>query len=525
MAEQTTYYQSRHTGEEIDRLLDNSIAATAAANTAAEGANTAAQAAQDAAAQIPERIAGKADLDPATGCVVSAQLAPLAGRQQGVQMNGGVFRSDDAALCFDGDRTVAALFITGEDVTTEQMIYNDRSDGYNNGIYIEFLKSYLNVRACGQRIGYNSANQKELLPHTLNLVVVSFQKGGQSLCWHNGLQTTHTATDQSTYSAPNTLLLGRGIRTDYPAKCRILSLRLFDYALTAEEAAALWNFGAPDRFMLPPTGAMRAGLMAEYIAAGALPDRWRDTSGHGLHLPFVPATAGETAQLDYRHPPLTPSGSPLHDLFVAAGAVWVEATKSWTVADYTGIDNQTMTKIYERSRNIASSIEWTGSLLYATIPVNLPPRVDITGYNGVSIRASAAFAGSKIEKAYLAINDNTSAGIVECRNMFRGCSMLRTVVGIVFLSDNVLINTEVFAYCPLLERVRIKNLRTSLTFAHSPLLSLESLRYLVENAANTAAITVTVHAEVYAKLTDPNNADWLAVNTAAQAKNISFATA
>lgn len=44
------------------------------------------------------------------------------------------------------------------------------------------------------------------------------------------------------------------------------------------------------------------------------------------------------------------------------------------------------------------------------------------------------------------------------------------------------------------------------------------------NAANTSAITITVHPDVYAKLTDESNAEWYAVLTAAAAKNITFAT-
>ena len=64
-----------------------------------------------------------------------------------------------------------------------------------------------------------------------------------------------------------------------------------------------------------------------------------------------------------------------------------------------------------------------------------------------------------------------------------------------------------------------------MSFADSPLIDLASLQYLVTNAANTAAVTVTVHPATYAKLTDTANTAWYAVNTAAAAKNISFATA
>lgn len=53
-----------------------------------------------------------------------------------------------------------------------------------------------------------------------------------------------------------------------------------------------------------------------------------------------------------------------------------------------------------------------------------------------------------------------------------------------------------------LEDITLKALKISISFADCPLLSLASLQYLVNNAANTNAITVTVHPTVYAKLTD-----------------------
>ncbi|MDY4811201.1 MAG: hypothetical protein SO168_03950, partial [Muribaculaceae bacterium] len=67
-------------------------------------------------------------------------------------------------------------------------------------------------------------------------------------------------------------------------------------------------------------------------------------------------------------------------------------------------------------------------------------------------------------------------------------------------------------------------------------LSLSSLEYMVSRAVNTQAITVTVHPDVYAKLTgDTTNAaaaalsadelaQWQSLVSAAAAKNISFAT-
>lgn len=458
---------------------------------------------------IPVALAGKADLDPATGFVKLSQIAPLQGRQTGVNTTDGNFRSAASALLFPGARTIAANFKTGHDVSGTQTVVATSGDIY--GMILEFVNGNLVFRCRGAAPRVVTGIE----PDTY-YSVAGIYDGNEIVVYLNGGRVT-SASNFSDDLNLKYLAIGSSF------KGIVIGCRLFNYALTASEVVTLWNGGEPERYMLPLSGEMRTGLVAEYIAAGLLADKWRDTSGAGLDLPYVPTATGGTAVLDYQQSLLTPSGSPLHDLFVAAGAVWDDTAKSWTVADYTGIDTPTMTKIYEQSHNVLNGVDWTSKLLYATIPVNLPPRADVTGYNGALTTARSAFAGSTLEKAYIAVNDDTAAGLIDCRNLFRSCSKLKTVVGVILLSDSVAINTEVFAYCPLLERVRIRNLRSSLTFAHSPLLSLESLQYLVENAGNTAAITVTVHADVYAKLTDPSNAEWYAVNAAAQARQIGFA--
>ena len=458
---------------------------------------------------IPDALAGKADLDPATGFVKSSQIAPLEGHQTGVNTSDGNFRSTASALLFSGARTIAANFKTGHDVSGTQTIVATSGDIY--GMILEFVNGNLVFRCRGAAPRVVTGIE----PDTY-YSVAGIYDGNEIVVYLNGGRVT-SASNFSDDLNLKYLAIGSSF------KGIVIECRLFNYALTASEVVTLWNGGEPERYMLPLSGEMRTGLVAEYIAAGLLADKWRDTSGAGLDLPYVPTATGGTAVLDYQQSLLTPSGSPLHDLFVAAGAVWDDTAKSWTVADYTGIDTPTMTKIYEQSHNVLNGVDWTSKLLYATIPVNLPPRADVTGYNGALTTARSAFAGSTLEKAYIAVNDDTAAGLIDCRNLFRSCSKLKTVVGIILLSDSVAINTDVFAYCPLLERVRIRNLRSSLTFAHSPLLSLESLQYLVENAGNTAAITVTVHADVYAKLTDSSNAEWYAVNAAAQARQIGFA--
>ena len=99
------------------------------------------------------------------------------------------------------------------------------------------------------------------------------------------------------------------------------------------------------------------------------------------------------------------------------------------------------------------------------------------------------------------------------------------------------IDYSAFLDCPKLESLDLRNLKSNLLLSNSPLLKLDSLDSIVTNAANgTTEITITVHADVYAKLTgDTTNeaaaaltaeelAQWQALLTKAAGKHITFAT-
>lgn len=221
--------------------------------------------------------------------------------------------------------------------------------------------------------------------------------------------------------------------------------------------------------------------------------------------------------------PSTPSGSPLHDLFVAAGAVWDTSSKSWTVGSVTGISNSMMTRIYSLSHNVLNNSNWDSALYSVDIPVNLPPRKVPNQFTSeVNVTANSTFTGSNFKTIYLC-PASTFVRFSDCSYLFYECRQLVTIVGGMTFENKH--NNAALTGCKSLQEIRIKQLRYNVNLKDSPLLTLESFQYLVENATNTSAITVTVHADVYAKLTDPQQADWYAVNTAAQGKQISFATA
>lgn len=107
---------------------------------------------------------------------------------------------------------------------------------------------------------------------------------------------------------------------------------------------------------------------------------------------------------------------------------------------------------------------------------------------------------------------------------FYACPKLRIIKTLDVTHATRIDLTHSFHALPALETLELKGLKLSVSIPDSPLLSLASLQYLVNNAANTSTITVTVHPEVYAKLTDETNTEWNAIFTAAEARQIEFVT-
>ena len=132
------------------------------------------------------------------------------------------------------------------------------------------------------------------------------------------------------------------------------------------------------------------------------------------------------------------------------------------------------------------------------------------------------FAASNLES--IQIHGNMSVNTYSIDAFGGYCSKLKKVLDIINVENVPNTSFNIFRYSPLVEYFRIKNLKKNAVISDCPLLTLDTVSYLVDNAANTSAITVQVHPDVYSKLTDSTNTEWYAVNTAAQAKQISFAT-
>lgn len=169
--------------------------------------------------------------------------------------------------------------------------------------------------------------------------------------------------------------------------------------------------------------------------------------------------------------------------------------------------------------------------------------------SGGETRLGHAFSGcEKLEVAIFNPNKKPGpyfCGAKDCNNMFWDCRNLRKVVGLwVTFYSNIY---AMFACCRSLEELELFNLNNNLEIRESPLIRRSSLELIVreryakgrhvhDGDAETADITITVHADVYAKLTgDTTNAAaaaltaeelaaWQQLLTDAAEKKITFAT-
>lgn len=154
-------------------------------------------------------------------------------------------------------------------------------------------------------------------------------------------------------------------------------------------------------------------------------------------------------------------------------------------------------------------------------------RAYTAGAGELAMPGIASYA-SKLEVLRLGDDDNAyQVNMTDYKGFslaFYGAIKLRKVIGAIDVGNVTSIPTSVFASAIRLEHICLRRLKTSLPIYNSNVINLQSLQYIINEATNTTPITITVHADVYSKLTDESNTEWYAVNELAKTKNITFAT-
>lgn len=215
-------------------------------------------------------------------------------------------------------------------------------------------------------------------------------------------------------------------------------------------------------------------------------------------------TALEQADALWKEPPRS-----FIDLWNAACGTYGRYNPETGFFELNGITDLTITEaeeilLYYTRRTL-------NSLYYAYTRSNtrtfIPPK---TASGSVSMHMFCANSG-RLEKVVFSENVVGS----DMYAAFAGCRRLREIQGVIIApyADY----SAAFNYCERLEEVRLKGVSKSVNFGASPNLSFETVSYLVANATNTAAITITLHQTAYARVTDE-------LFALAAEKNITIAT-
>lgn len=201
--------------------------------------------------------------------------------------------------------------------------------------------------------------------------------------------------------------------------------------------------------------------------------------------------------------PATPSGDPMHYAYETIGAVYNAATKMWEMMGIIDLSNADVRKVF--------------ALGPLTDLGNAPLGNNKYGYRVNAPRKGPSNTVSEISMRYLAVENPTievinltntpTIGYIKnyesvlsptsIENAFSGCTSLQAIYGRISFV-NCKASSNAFAQCRALKRVRLQKLNRSISLSASPLLDKESLLYMIQQAAPTSPITITVHADVYA---------------------------
>lgn len=185
------------------------------------------------------------------------------------------------------------------------------------------------------------------------------------------------------------------------------------------------------------------------------------------------------------------------DLATSAGATFNSGTGYFGLNGLTDISYEEMRVIYDCTIGLIPNILRDKALAGNTTPTirtTLPMR-------GVTSFASSiqyfAYGNNYLEQIVFnpvlynsAQNNGTGA--------FQNCYCLKSIFGMLRLYSTTN-DADIFKNCYSLENVNIDFLRGSIALSQSSALSLASVVYMVENAVNTSAITITLHATAYAR--------------------------
>ena len=194
----------------------------------------------------------------------------------------------------------------------------------------------------------------------------------------------------------------------------------------------------------------------------------------------------------------TPSGSPQHELYASVGAKWNATTGFWEMNGILNMTNADMATTLTYGNMTNNNQFAYGQYYQAPFRTNIWAR---RLYSTPTISLTYMFRNSsKLEVLDLAgANQNASINVSGISGAFYQCTALRRIIGVLQLKDDISSMANAFDFCYNLEEVYIGNLKKGIiSISSASKFKKACLLYMIQKAAPTLAITITVHADVYA---------------------------
>ena len=237
--------------------------------------------------------------------------------------------------------------------------------------------------------------------------------------------------------------------------------------------------------------------------------------------------------------PATPSGDPMHYVYVAAGAEYndtgadivktgmygdtiIHKSGYWYLNELGDITNEDMREIYRQSsmvnqRNLSRA--YTGFTCRTNLPLVWEGRCFLSeGFMSIEIPNFCMRTQMEVFRNPLRDKSSIYPKWTSPASLFYNSNKLRIIIGEFALAEAP---TAVAFECDLLEEVRLAELKYNVIFKRCPNLSYASILYMITHEVATSAITITLHPDAYARAM----ADEKILAALEQHTNISLASA
>ena len=203
----------------------------------------------------------------------------------------------------------------------------------------------------------------------------------------------------------------------------------------------------------------------------------------------------------------------LRKLYIAAGATYNESTGYYTVGDLDDITEEDMAKIYagkEHINNLDKSKALAGSVKFRTMIPTMSSSAGQVYTLENPINGDTLCSGNTLLEIFKLANAQVLSDVQytstipfissRMNQTFYNCTNLKVIFPIHLSLVNY--TNKPFAGCSNLVEVRLYNIKISMSFSDSPLISKDSIIWMLKYAVPTSAITITLHADAYARLKD-----------------------